>query len=82
MAASGTAHNTCVTLTTDVLSWAVTSAELKRWLERQGCSFSSSKGGHLLVRLGSKKTVLPMHGKKHDLPTGTVNGIKKALGLK
>jgi mRNA interferase HicA len=60
----------------------VTSSELKRWLEKQGCSFASGKGGHLLVRLNNRKTVLPMHGKSHDLPTGTVNGIKKDLGLK
>jgi mRNA interferase HicA len=60
----------------------VTSYELKRWLEKRGCSFSPGKGGHLLVRLGNKKSVLPMHGKSHELPTGTVNGIKKALGLK
>lgn len=60
----------------------MTSSELKRWLEKQGCSFASGKGGHLMVRLGNRKTVLPMHGKSHDLPAGTVNGIKKALGLK
>jgi len=68
--------------TTQVLYSVVTSNELKRWLEKRGCSFSSGKGGHLLVRLGNKKSVLPMHGKGHELPTGTVNGIKKALGLK
>lgn len=60
----------------------MTSNELKRWLERRGCSFVPGKGGHLLVRLGGKMSVLPMHGKSHELPTGTVNGIKKALGLK
>jgi mRNA interferase HicA len=60
----------------------LTSQEMKRWLERQGCSFFPGKGGHLLVRLGDKKTVLPMHGKNHELPRGTANGIKKALGLK
>jgi mRNA interferase HicA len=58
------------------------SGELKRWLERQGCSFAPGKGGHLIVRLAGRKSVLPMHGKNRDLPTGTVNGIKKALGLK
>ena len=60
----------------------MTSGELKRWLEKQGCSFSPGRGGHLLVRLGGRKSVLPMHGKNHELPAGTVNGIKKALGLK
>jgi mRNA interferase HicA len=60
----------------------VTSTELKRWLEKQGCTFTTGKGGHLYVQLGDKRTVLPMHGKKKDLPTGLVNGIKKDLGLK
>ncbi|MGH9608608.1 MAG: type II toxin-antitoxin system HicA family toxin [Bryobacteraceae bacterium] len=59
----------------------MTSAELKRWLEKQGCTFEPAKGGHLLVRLGARKTVLPMHGKSHELPKGTVNGIKKSLRL-
>ena len=60
----------------------MTSAELRRWLERQGCAFEPAKGGHLLVRFGNRKTILPMHGKNHDLPRGTVIGIRKALGLK
>ena len=60
----------------------MTSGELKRWLEKQGCSFSPGRGGHMLVRLGDKKTILPMHGKNHELKSGTVIGIKKALGLK
>jgi len=51
-------------------------------LRREDAVFSPGKGGHLLVRLGNRKSVLPMHGKSHELPVGTVNGIKKALGLK
>jgi mRNA interferase HicA len=65
-----------------VLSWIVTSGELKRWLEKQGCTFFPGKGGHLLVRLKDKKSVLPMHGAKRDLGAGLVNAIKKQLGLK
>jgi mRNA interferase HicA len=68
--------------TTQVLCFAFTSNELKRWLEKTGCSFAPGKRGHLLVRRGNKKTVLPMHGKNHELATGTVNGIKKSLELK
>jgi mRNA interferase HicA len=59
----------------------MTSAELKRWLEKQGCTFGTQKGSHLKVYLGDMQTVIPMHGKK-EIPTGTVNGIKKDLGLK
>lgn len=58
--------------------------ELKRWLTKQGCSFETHKGGsgHLTVRLGDKKTQLPMHGAQKELGTGLVNKIKKDLGLK
>jgi mRNA interferase HicA len=60
----------------------VTSAEFKRWLAKQGCSFEPAKGGHLWVKLGSNKTILPMHGKNKELGTGLVNAIKRDLGLK
>jgi predicted RNA binding protein YcfA (HicA-like mRNA interferase family) len=60
----------------------MTSSELKRWLEKRGCSFAPAKGGHLIVRLGGKMSILPFHGKGHDLSIGLVNGIKKQLGLK
>jgi mRNA interferase HicA len=59
----------------------LTSNELKRWLERQGCTFEPGKGSHLKVRLGGRSTSLPMHGKK-ELGKGIVNAIKKQLGLK
>jgi mRNA interferase HicA len=60
----------------------VTSQELKRWLQKQGCTFEPGRGGHLTVRRGDKVTDLPMHGKGKDLGTGLVNTIKKNLGLK
>jgi mRNA interferase HicA len=73
------AVNTCVDYATDVLQAyrGLTSQELKRWLTEQGCTFEAGRGGHLIIRLGDKITDLPMHGKKKDLPTGTVNAIKK-----
>ena len=60
----------------------MTSQEFKRWLQKQGCRFESGHGGHLIVRLGDKTSVLPMHGNQKDLGTGLVNAIKKQLGLK
>jgi len=54
------------------------SKEFKRWLFQQGATFQSGKGSHLKVCLNGKQVVLPMH----DLKTGTVEGIKKQLGLK
>lgn len=61
---------------------AVTSREFKRWLRQRGCAFEPGKGGHLLVRRENRKSVLPMHGAKHELPKGTLEAIKKDLGLK
>ncbi|MCL2761378.1 MAG: type II toxin-antitoxin system HicA family toxin [Desulfuromonadales bacterium] len=59
------------------------SKEFKRWLEKQGCTFETKKGGsgHLIIRLGDKMSELPMHTKK-ELGTGLVNAIKKQLGLR
>jgi mRNA interferase HicA len=70
-----TQHNCCILI-------PVTSQELKRWLSKAGCTFEPGHGGHLIVRLGTKISVLPMHGKKKELGTGLVNAIKKQLDLK
>jgi mRNA interferase HicA len=35
-----------------------------------------------IVRLGNKKSELPMHGHGKELGSGLVNKIKKDLGLK
>ena len=58
--------------------------ELKRWLAKMGCTFETKKSGsgHLIVRLGDKKSELPMHGSNIELKKGLVEGIKKQLGLK
>jgi mRNA interferase HicA len=57
----------------------VTSKELKRWLEKQGATFTPGKGSHLHVEVNGKFSVLPMHGKDLGL---LANTIKKQLGLK
>ena len=54
-------------------------AELKRILARKGAVFLPGKGSHVKVLLGGRRTVLPMHNR--DMPTGTLHGILKALGL-
>ena len=56
------------------------SSEFKRWLAAQGVTFAPGKGSHLKLALNGKTSVLPMHHK--ELKTGTVQGIKKQLGLK
>ena len=59
----------------------MTSSELKRWLSKCGAEFGERKGSHLKVSLNGRSTVMPMHPSK-ELATGTVNAIKKQLGLK
>ena len=56
------------------------SKEFKRWLTQQGATFQQAKGSHVKVYLNGKQSVLPMHNT--DLKTGTLEGIKKQLGLK
>lgn len=56
------------------------SNEFKRWLAKQGATFLSGKGSHIKVLLNDRQAVLPMHAS--ELKTGTVEGIKKQLGLK
>jgi mRNA interferase HicA len=47
---------------------------------RLGATFEPAKGSHFRVRLNGKTSILPMHGK--ELKKGTLEGIKKQLGLK
>jgi mRNA interferase HicA len=56
------------------------SSELKRWLAAQGATFTSGDGSHLKVTLNGKRSILPMHSK--EMKKGTVEGIKKQLGIK
>jgi mRNA interferase HicA len=58
----------------------VKSSEFKRWLVKQGATFIPAKGSHFRVYLNGRQSILPMHQK--DLPAGTVEAIKKQLGLK
>jgi mRNA interferase HicA len=52
------------------------SSEFKRWLEKQGATFTSGKGSHLKVELDGKFSVMPMH-KSKEIGTGLVAKIKK-----
>ena len=60
---------------------SVTSAEFKRWLERQGATFAPAKGGHMWVFFRGRRAILPMHGSRKEMKRGTVAAIKKQLGL-
>jgi mRNA interferase HicA len=48
---------------------------------KTGATFEPAKGGHLWVMLNGRRTIMPMHGSRKDLKTGTVAAIKKQLGL-
>lgn len=58
------------------------SSELKRWLEKQGCTVLPGRGGHLKVILGDRTTVLPMHGANKEVGKGLHERILKDLKLK
>jgi len=60
----------------------MTSREFRHWLRQRGCTFEPGRGGHLIVRLGRRMSVLPMHGSDRELGTGLVERIKRDLGLK
>ena len=60
------------------------SGEFLRWLRKAGCAVERSrgKGGHVKVVRGKLESFVPTHGGKKDIPTGTIDAIKKQLGLK
>ena len=45
---------------------SVTSAEFKRWLERQGATFEPAKGGRIWVFPSGRRAILPMHGSRKE----------------
>lgn len=55
-------------------------SEFLRWLKKQGVMTSQGKK-HLRLHYNGKSTILPRHPNQ-ELPTGTVEGVKKQLGLK
>lgn len=59
---------------------SMNSNEFKRWLAKQGATFQTAKGSHVKIFLNGRQSVMPMHNA--ELKTGTVEGIKKQLGLK
>jgi mRNA interferase HicA len=60
----------------------MTSRELLRRLRRLGATVEPSrgKGGHVVVRLGTRWTIVPTGS--GDLPTGTLRAILRQLGLR
>ena len=58
------------------------SSQAKRFLARHGCTFEPGKGGHLIVRRGNRKSVLPQHGGSKELGKGLWFAILKQLDIK
>jgi predicted RNA binding protein YcfA (HicA-like mRNA interferase family) len=60
----------------------MTSREVLRRLRRLGAEIvpGRGKGGHVLVLLGDRRSVVPTGS--GDLPTGTLAAIRKDLGLR
>lgn len=59
------------------------SNQFKIWLRKQACTLETKRGTeHLIIRLGDRKSELPMHGGNKELGKGLVAKIKKDLGLK
>jgi mRNA interferase HicA len=58
------------------------SSQARRFLSAKGCTFEPGKGGHMIVRRGSLKSVLPMHGGRKELGRGLWLKILKDLDLK
>jgi mRNA interferase HicA len=56
------------------------SKQAKRFLAERGCRFEPGKGSHLIVRLGNRRSVLPMHGSR-ELGKGLWKAILKQLGI-
>jgi mRNA interferase HicA len=58
----------------------VKQSEFVRWLKQQGATFEDGTK-HMKVRLNGKQTIIGRHGSQ-EMKKGTVEGIKKQLGLK
>ena len=60
------------------------SAELMKLLRRHGCTFETHRGGsgHVTVRRGDRRSVMPVHGASKDLGKGLLSKILKDLGIR
>jgi len=58
----------------------LTASELKRWLKKQGCTFTEGTK-HTIVHLNGRFTEIPRHP-SIEIKTGTHQAILKQLGLK
>lgn len=57
------------------------SGQAKRYLARKGAIFSPGKGGHLIVMLNGRRSILPQHGGSKEIGKGLWLAILKQLGI-
>ena len=57
------------------------SSQAKRYLARKGATFAAGKGGHLIVTLNGRRSVLPQHGGSREIGKGLWLAILKQLGI-
>ena len=76
-------RNTSVDLRQDNTYVAfMNSGQAKRYLAKKGATFAPGKGGHLIVTLNGKRSVLPQHGGSKELGKGLWLAILKQLDIK
>lgn len=57
-------------------------SQFTRWLRKQGVTVSTKKGtGHVALKRGERRSVMPTHGGRKQLGKGLIAKIKKDLGL-
>ncbi len=56
--------------------------QAKRYLAKKGATFAPGKGGHLIVTLNGKRSVLPQHGGAKEIGKGLWQAILKQLEIK
>jgi mRNA interferase HicA len=58
----------------------MTAREFKKELKALGATFAPAKGSHEKVFLNGRQSIIPS-GHKGDIPKGTVQAIRKQLGI-
>jgi len=58
------------------------SCQAKRFLAKQGATFSAGKGDHLIVALNGRRSVMPQHGGSKELGKGLWQPILKQLDIR
>jgi len=61
---------------------SVNSNQAKRFLAKRGATFTPGKGGHLIITLKGRRSVLPQHGGSKEIGNGLWMAVLKQLDIK